>query len=260
MNFTAVDVGETNMFVAKMVNGVVVDEALTTIHITQDGRLFEYQEGQIVTQCWEWVNTYRTFWQGSSLIYLEPQISFHKGKERACLLIHTSLYSIFLTLFQMGVGPKPIIKTAIWWKREVGIQVGGHNTTGHSQDGATMNHDANKQRSIQHYETIYGKQVVQDLRLKFGKVDDAIDTRWMLEALRKNYLTLIGPLFYSGHIEAPGQTRIKAEDRMRPLPTLNQNPTFTPTELRRQYVEFVLRRKEAQKIRENNRLLKRIKR
>jgi hypothetical protein len=258
MNVTAVDTAQENMGIARMRNGVIDMEALTSIHITSDGRLFEYHESQVVPLCWEWVHTYSEFWRGSSLIYLEPAISFHKGNERACLLIHTSLYSIFLTLYQLGMGPKPIVKVAKWWKVHAGIEVGGHANA--NDRGA--NHATNKIRSIEHYRKVFGQRDIDELLQKWGKIDDIIDCRWMLHALVQEHDTLIGPNFYSNHVEAPNITRVRAEDRMRPLPPLHQMhpPRFTPHELRRNYNDFVARRRLATQVRKNTRLLKRLKR
>jgi hypothetical protein len=267
MDFTAIDVGLTHMCIGKMRSGHIVDQALSSILITKDGRCFEYQEGQVEILCWEWVNTVKDFWQGSSLIYIEPQISFHGGKERACLMISCSLYSIFLTLFQLGLGPKPVRKVASWWKKEMGIQVGGHEA---SDDN---HHKTNKDRSISHYFENDPNAVEEIQRLKqiWGpKIDDFIDNKWMLRALQKNHLGLIGPHFMSHHIEAPNTTRVKASDRHMPLPTLSSHHpattgggggrVYSPIELRRMHLDFMERRKKAVKLRENTRLLKRIKR
>lgn len=250
MNVTAVDVGVENMGIGYTLGGEIKEIALTTIHITKDKRMFEYEEKQVVPLCWEWVNCYRRFWEKSSLIYIERQMSFHRGKERGCLLIQNSLYSIFLTLYQVGRGPKPILREPTWWKKIVGIQVGDH---ARGADG----HAENKARSIELFKQQNGSLAIDQILRKWGKVDDVADVTHMLNALMIQFDELSSPLFYSNHKEAPGVTRIKKEDRLRRLPSLlDKEEDIDPHHLRETYLEFKNRRRDEKTMRTNDKRIK----
>lgn len=238
------------MAIGYTLNGELEDVVLTSIHVTKDKRLFEYEESQIVPLCWEWVVCFRKFWEKSSLIYIEKQISYHRGRERGCLLIQFTLHSIFLTLHMMGKGPKPVTMRASWWKEQVGLEIGNHKGT----DG----HEENKLRSIALFKKKKGMLAVDAISRKWGKVDDIVDVTHMLEALMIKHDELSHPFFHSNHKETPGIIRIKKEDRQRRLPTLMDPDTDVDhCHLRNVYNEFKERRaKQATTRRNDNRMKK----
>ena len=253
---TAVDVALENIGLAQSYQDdyegadVQIREVLSSVHSTPDGRLFEYEEAQIPRLCWEWVVAFRHYWQGSKIIFLEKQLSKRNiQKERACLLIQTTLEGIFLCLYQLGLGPKPVCNVAKWWRD-------AHNLP------TTNDHDQNKKNSVDKYESIYGRQKLTEMRMKWDKVDDVAEATLMLLVVNKNYDELIDSRFPSKHVETPNETRIKAEDRLKELPKLPAHtlgelkPHFSPVHLRRSYKEFVSRRKAGRKLRENEKVYK----
>lgn len=256
IQITALDVALENMGAAQLLT--LEDgreerhEFLTSIHVTKDGRMFEYEEKQLPRLCWEWVVAHRKYWQHNGIIYLEKQeCTSNRPLERACLQIQVILESIFLTLYMQGNGPKPICISAKWWRREVGLPVGNGNR------------EANKKESVAYYENLLGDEGKYNTRLwmqKWGKVDDIVEASLMVMAVKKNYKELIRPEFPTAHVETLTETRITSDKRLRLLPELPpasvKPEDFSIVELRRQYMDFKHRRKTGKTARQNQKLLK----
>jgi hypothetical protein len=101
------------------------------------------------------VCTTQDIWQGTELIYIERQISLHKNIDRQCLLIEFCIGGIFLTLYKLNQGPKPIFFPASWWKRQVGLDIA------RKEAGLEASHDINKQVSIQHFIRFMGRRCLR---------------------------------------------------------------------------------------------------
>lgn len=224
---SAIDPAPENMAIAQWrgVDGSF-KEAGRSLHVTQDGRMFEYRESNITLLTLQWVMAHQELWRDSEFIYIEWQFSKDQRREvargdpprggpgeRACLLIKMALESIFLTLYMEGKGPKPICEVASWWKTRVGVEVGGSD------------HDGNKRRAIEvfrnHPET-GGEGAIQMLKQKFGtKIDDPIEARLMCLALKSEVHNLRKnqDKFYSTHKQHEGKKRFSEDDRWFPLLT-----------------------------------------
>lgn len=207
--------------------------------------MFDKKEGNLSMLAIQWAMAHKDYWKDSEFIYIEWQFSKDQSKrkddrenERACLLIKTVLESFFLTLYLRGEGPKPICEVATWWKRRVGVEIGGSD------------HDGNKKRAIEvfreHPET-GGEAAINALKNKFGhKIDDAVEASLMCIALKEE----IGELrrrenkFYSKHSHHAGKKRFKEEDRW--LPLLIETET-DPMKHRPAYLEFKKQRAEEKK-------------
>jgi hypothetical protein len=210
---SAIDPAPENMAIAQWRGGGEFREAGRSMHITQDGRMFEYKESNITLLTLQWVMAHQDLWRESEFIYIEWQYAKEKGRERACLLIKMALESIFLTLYMEGKGPKPICEVASWWKTRVGVEVGGSD------------HDGNKLRAIEvfrnHPET-GGEGAIQMLKQKFGKkIDDPIEARLMCIALKNEVPNLRKnkDKFYSSHKQHGSKKRFSEDDRWFPLLT-----------------------------------------
>lgn len=262
---TAIDVGLENMGIAQSYledgvdnkDEVMIREVLCSIHATIDGRLFEYEESQIPRLCWEWVVGFRKYWEKSRVVFIEKQFSkYNIQKERACLLIQTTLESIFISLYKLGIGPKPVCQVAVWWRRPHNLPITG-------------DHDKNKRESIDKYKKIFGLRKYNELEVKWDKTDDVVEATLMLLVLNHRYDEVNNNLFVSNHTETQTETRIKSKDRLQELPTLaaahipqpGANDTITPgfnaSNLRKSYKNFVSRRAESSKINSNERMYKR---
>lgn len=246
---SAIDPGSENMAIAQWNNGKF-KEAGRSLHVTQDGRMFDLKESNLSLLTLQWVMAHQDFWRDSEFIYIEWQFSKdqskNKEKERTCLLIKMSLESIFLTLYMRGEGPKPVCKVASWWKNRVGVEVGGSN------------HDGNKLRAIDvfrdHPET-GGEAAIQHIIKKFGKKhDDPIEASLMCLALKDEVPNLRkqGCNFHSTHSQHNGKKRFKEEERWFPLLS-HAEPD--PMCQRAAYAEFKDKRKDENKVRKQKRLL-----
>jgi hypothetical protein len=210
---SAIDPAPENMAIAQWRGGGEFREAGRSMHITQDGRMFEYKESNITLLTLQWVMAHQDLWRESEFIYIEWQFAKEKGRERACLLIKMALESIFMTLYMEGKGPKPICEVASWWKTRVGVEVGGSD------------HDGNKLRAIEvfrnHPET-GGEAAIQMLKQKFGKkIDDPIEARLMCIALKNEIHNLrkYKDKFYSSHKQHGSKKRFSEDERWFPLLT-----------------------------------------
>lgn len=207
---SAIDPAPENMAISQRREGKFY-EAGRSIHITGDGRIFEWEEGACVQLTIQWAWAHRAYWKDSKFIFIENQFAKRKGKERACLLVRNTLESFFLTLYLLGQGPKPICEAAVWWKKRVGVEIGGDT-----------DHERNKERALEVFRKhpLCGPAELKNLGQKFGaKVDDAVEARLMCIALM-NELPLLfekGDKFFSAHKEHKGKTRFKEEERWLPL-------------------------------------------
>lgn len=248
---SAIDVGFENLAICENRGNEKIKAALSSIHITSDLRMFEYAECQVVPLCWEWVFTFKDYWQRSKLIYIENQLCFsNRVKERACWLIHFSLYSIFLTLYQSDKKkyPKPITGSAKEWKKFVGVEIG------------TNNHSQNKKNGIAACQEKFGKELIERFRKDYPKkIDDLCEATLQTLPLIDKFEELLTPEFPSQHVRTPTETRIPASKRMRELPSMDDPPAdgrLTPPEMRRVYEEFKDERKKGKILRQNDRILK----
>jgi hypothetical protein len=252
-SLTAIDVALENMGLAQTyedpdTGSRVTREILTSVHATADGRMYEYEEGQLVRLCYEWLATNECYWRGSKLVFLEKQwCENNNSKQRAGLFIQLTMESMFTMLYQMGVGPKPIVMKAEWWRGELGLP-------------STKNHAENKCKSQELFVKMFGQERFNSMKSKWGKVDDIVEANLMLVVLERNYDKFVVPEFPSFHVETKTAMRIPKEDRMRALPAMtglpcgcskssaasfNTKPPYDPLALRRVYAEFTDRRKAA---------------
>lgn len=249
---SAIDPGSENMAIAQWNNGSF-KEAGRSLHVTQDGRMFDLKEGNLSLLTLQWVMAHQDLWRESEFIYIEWQFSKDKQhrkegkeKERTCLLIKMALESIFLTLYMRGEGPKPVCKVAAWWKSRVGIEIGGST------------HDGNKKRAVDvfrnHPET-GGEEALQTIIKKFGakKYDDPVEARLMCLALKDEVPALRrqSNKFFSSHSEHRGKKRFKEEERWFPILS---HPEPDPMSQRDAYATFKKQRAEDNKQREKKRL------
>jgi hypothetical protein len=88
----------------------------------------------------------------------------------------------------------------------------------------------------------FGEGNLERAKRLYGKIDDICDVTNMTVAMQKNYDELIGPKFYSGHVEKIGlpSGRQKESDRWRELPkkTIDSSSAtlLDPVYLRREYL------------------------
>lgn len=249
----AIDIGYENMGICRNSDGKI-KTMLGSIHCTSDGRLFEYVEGNIPMLCREWLKTTVDYWRGSHLISIERQHSKNWKYDRVCLLVQISLESMLLALHAENptLYPKVITpsKAPVHWKRAVGVEIGGSD------------HDGNKIRGVEKFKEMFG--LVEFKKFEhYDKADDLCESALQTIWLMRDYDQLIGPLFYSGHIESnnqPGKP-IKKEDRQVLLsPLILTVSKYDPVQLRRDYLEFKNRRKTKKETTKNGKLMKKLER
>jgi hypothetical protein len=249
----AIDVGYENMGICRNSDGKI-KTMIGSIHCTSDKRLFEYVEGNIPMLCREWLKTTVDYWRGSHLVSIERQHSKNWKFDRVCLLVQMSLESMLLVLYAENplLFPKVITpsRAPVHWKRAVGVEIGGSD------------HDGNKVRGVEKFKEIFGMEEFKKFE-QYDKVDDlcesALQTIWLL----RDYDKLVGPMFYSDHVELHGQPGkpIKKEDRQVQLkPLISTKSDHDPIQLRRIYLEFKSRRKTKKETAKNTKIIKKLER
>lgn len=245
---SAIDPAPENMAIAQWRDGVF-QEAGRSLHVTQDGRMFEYKEGNITQLTFQWVMAHKNLWKDSEFIYIEGQFAVRKGRERACLLVRMALESIFLTLYALGMGPKPVCEVATWWKSRVGVEIGGSD------------HDGNKLRAIEvfrNHPESGGEAAILALKRKFGdKIDDPIEARLMCLALKDEVPSLRErkDKFPSDHKQHGDKKRFSEEERWFPILT---HPESDPMTHRAAYAAFKKKRSGERKDKRKKNLLQKI--
>lgn len=238
------DIGPENPCIARYENGVFSDSR-RSIHITGDGRIFDWEESQLVQLVIQWLLSHKKYWEGCEFIYIEGQFSVRKGKERACLLMRNAVETFFTLLYLRGEGPKPISESPKWWKDRVGVEWGGHL----NKDAS---HAENKKRALEVYlkHPEGGIEQVKLLHERYGsEIYDPVEARLMCLALKSSTHELRGrgDKFYSKHKQQGEKKRFKEEERWLPLYT---QPEEDPMLLVPQYmtVKKQKRKKESTKL------------
>lgn len=249
---SAIDIGVKNMGIAQNSNGNV-RACLTTIFATLDGRMYNYNEGQLPGLCRQWIATVRPFWEGSQLIYLERQFSKFWLWDRHCLLIEKCLESEFLTLHleHPTIYPKPVCIDPKIWKRDMGVAVGSGS------------HYINKKLAIAEFIKIWGQEAFDHIERTWDKSDDVVEVTIQSEFIMRNFEKLYRPEIYLKHVEDVGshRNRFSEEERwieLKPLhpPPEGSVPPAAYVDLRREYILFYERQKKEEEHRKEKKMLK----
>ncbi len=202
----------------------------STLLITADGKVYRYQEsiaGELVRQ---WLQDHWGMLYNCDLVVLEKQkTDMLRMQERACIYIEATFYGILDSYHRLGVGPRVVIMSPMWWRTVTGV----HNRETQGTLGDVEAYEARKETSVEAFKRHCGVEQWDKLVDLYGlTVTDCIEAYWGWYAVKtdpksveEKLETQLHHSYLIGDVEKPVtdetlQRRITKREREEPVESL----------------------------------------